>query len=70
MYAGWTPTVLTTDGNGIVDEEKNPLLAMDASIAFKQRQLKDEFREVIVRMGREQGEKQAIEQFNSLFPNT
>tara|TARA_R110000868_G_scaffold178700_2_gene418517 strand:+ start:3066 stop:3275 length:210 start_codon:yes stop_codon:yes gene_type:complete len=68
MYAGWTPTILVADEEtGIVHEVDN-ISALDAGIAFKQKQLKDEFRQVMLQMGREQGEKQAIEQFNSLFP--
>ena len=69
IKAGWTPTIFVTDEEtGITDEIENPMTPFEASIAFKQKQTREEFRDVLLQMGREAGEKQALEQFNSLFP--
>jgi hypothetical protein len=68
MYAGWTPTILKEDPEtGIVDEVEN-ISALEASIAFNQKRVLEDFRQVMLQLGREAGEKQANEQFNSLFP--
>lgn len=48
-------------------EINNPITPLEAGISFKQNQLKNEFREVLLQLGREQGEKQASETFEALF---
>jgi len=66
-YTNWSPTILVTDDAGIVDEIDNPVSALEASITFNQKRILEDFRQIMLQLGREQGEKQAIETFNSLF---
>jgi hypothetical protein len=60
--------LVTDEETGIVDEMDNPISALNASISFNQKRILEDFRQVMLQLGREQGEKQALEQFNSLFP--